>query len=149
EQQTAVRLECARDDVCGIRVSSSIRGWSDAAFRVGLDDQASQVWYCSIDFVYFGFPPCDHCGIERIERFQSAHRLRTSEIDREGDAHAPGTKLGGDARDLGQKIGSDHARISVDIVDGASVDAQGSEHSGVVADAGQVGAGVLVVPKYG
>ena len=76
-------------------------------------------------------------------------RLGAAEIDGERDAHAPGAEGLGDARDLRDEIGGEHARVGVDVVDGAGVDAERGQQAAVVADAAQIVARVHVVPEDG
>ena len=55
--------------------------------------------------------------------------LRAAEVDGDGDADAPGTERVGDARDLREELGSEDARVGVDVVDSAAVDADGGEQA--------------------
>ena len=72
ENQAAVRLERAGDHVGSVRVRPVIRRRSDAAFRIGLEDEAAEIRHRPIDLVGFGFPPGDDGGIQRIEGIESA-----------------------------------------------------------------------------
>ncbi len=76
-------------------------------------------------------------------------QLRTAEIDGYGKPHAPGPKCVGNARELRQEFGGDHARIGVDIVYRAAVDPDGCQQSGVIAGAGQVRNNVTALEENG
>ena len=49
----------------------------------------------------------------------------------------------------GMKSASEHARVGIDVVDGAGVDAERGQQAAVLADAGQIFAGLQVVPEDG
>ncbi len=149
KDETAVRLECARDNVGGVGVSAAVGGWSHAAFGIGLQNEAAEIGDGAVDFIGSRFPPRGDARVERIERIEAAHALRTAEVDREGDAHAPGTHRVGDAGDVGNQIGPEQLRVGVDVVDGAAVDAERGQQAGVIAGAGKIGAGAHVVPENG
>ncbi len=149
EQQAGMRLESARDHVGGVGVRAVIRGGADAAFGIGLEHDASEIRDRGVNFVGFGGPPGGDFGVDGVERIESADGLRAAEIDADGDADAPGTEGGGDARDLRNEIRREHARVGVDVVDGASIDTQRGEHPPVAADSAEIFARVQPIPEEG
>ena len=59
EDQSAVRLQRARDHVGRVGVRSAVDRRTDAALRIGLDDEAAQIGNGAIDLVGFRLPPGD------------------------------------------------------------------------------------------
>ena len=100
EEQAAVRLERARQHVGGVGVGSPVGGGTDAAFRIGLQDDAAEVGNGAVQVVHPGFPPVGYLRIERVEGVQAADGLGASEIDGDRHPHAPRAESVGDARDL-------------------------------------------------
>src|SRR6185437_5595280 len=64
--------------------------------------------------------------------------LRSVDRYGDGDAHAPGTKCIGNARDAADQLRREDTRVGIDIVHRASVDADGGEQPAVVADPAEV-----------
>src|SRR5438067_394696 len=60
---------------------------------------------------------------------------------------SPRPEGGGNARDLRDELGREQARIRVNVVDRASVDAERRQQSAVVVHAAEIGAHLPVVPK--
>ncbi len=147
EDDAAVRFEGAGYGVGGLGGGAVILRGADAAFGVGLDDEAGEVGDGFVDLVDFGLPPGDDGGVDGVEGGEMADDLWAGEIDGERDADAPGTKLVGDARELEDHLGLEGAEVGVDVVDGDAVDPDGGEQTAVVGDAGQVGADVTVVEE--
>ena len=135
EEQAAVGLQGARHHVGGVGVGAAVGGGADAAFGIGLEHEAGEIGDGGVERVDAGLPPGGDVGIERIEGVEAADGFGAAEIDGEGDAHAPGAEGLGDARDLRDEIGGEHAGVGVDVVDGAGVDAERGEQAAVVADA--------------
>ena len=65
------------------------------------------------------------------------------------DADAPGSEGFRDADDLRNEIGGEHARVGIDVVDGARVDAERCEEPAILADTSQIRASLQVVPEDG
>src|SRR5213075_2849950 len=83
EDEAAVRFERAGYSVGGFGGGAVVLRGAYAAFGVGLDDEAAEVWDGSVNFVDFGFPPRDDGGVDGVEGGKMADYLRAGEIDRE------------------------------------------------------------------
>ena len=149
EEQAAVRLQGARQQIGGVGVRSAVGGGTDAAFGIGLEHEAGEIGDGGVQRVDAVLPPRGDLGLERVEGVESAEGLGAAEIDGQRDAHAPGAEGIGDAHDLRNEIGGEHARVGVDVVDGARVDAERSQQAAVLADAREILAGLQVVPEDG
>ena len=149
EEKSTVRLERARHHVGGIGVCSSIGRRSYAALGIRLQDEAGQVGDGAVELVGFRFPPRGDTRIQRVEGIQSADGLGTSEIHRKHGLDAPGAESRGDARHLRHEVGGQDARVGVDVVDGAAIDAERRQQAGVLAGAGEVRAHPAVLPENG
>ena len=147
EDEAAVRFESAGDDVGGVGGRAMIGRRAEAAFGIGFDDYAAEVGDFCVDLVEAIAPPFRDGGIERIECVEAADAHRAADIDGDRELYAPGAENVGDAHELRQKFGSENARVCVDIVDGAAVDADGGEQAGVVVDAREIGAHVVGVEE--
>ena len=147
EDQAAVRGQRARDHVGGVGVVAAVRRGAEASLRVGLEHEAAEVRDCAVDPVDGLLPEGDDARVERIERGQAADALRAAEVDRDEEAHAPGAERVGDARELGQELGREHARVGVDVVDRAGVDADRRHQARVVAHAREVGGDGVVLEE--
>jgi hypothetical protein len=149
KEKTAVRLERASHRVGGIRVRSSVGRRAHTALGIRLQNEAGQVGNGAVDLVGFRFPPRGHARVERVEGIQTAHGLGDSEIHRQRHLDAPGTESRGDARHLRDEVRRQDARVGVDVVDGATIDAERGQQAGVLAGAGEVRARVVVLPENG
>ena len=133
--------------VSGVGVCAAIGGRAHAAFGIGLEHDAAEIGHGAVEFVRFGRPPGGDFGVEWIEGVEAADALGAAEIDRNRDLHAPRAERIGDARDLRNEIGRENLRVGVNVVDGASIDAERGQHAAVVIDAAQIFAGVHILPK--
>ena len=141
-----MRFEGAGYGVGGIGGSAVVLRGADAAFGVGLDDEAGEVGDGVVDFVDFVRHQLDG-GVDGVEGGEMADDLRAGKIDGEGHADAPGTELVGDAGELVDHLGFEGAEVGVYVVDGDAVDPDGGQKAAVVVDAGEVGADVAVVEE--
>src|SRR5262249_57901716 len=115
----------------------------------GIQNEAAKIGDRSIDLIDFRFPPCIDGGIERIKSVESAERLRASEVHGDSYFHTPRPKHVGNADDLRQHIGTEDARIRIDIVDRTTVDPNRGQHPAVVSNAAQVFSNMSVLPEDG
>jgi hypothetical protein len=145
EDDATVRLESEGDDIGSFGWGASIFGWTDAAFGVGLDDEAGKVGDRFVNLVHLGLPPGCDGGVVGIEGGEMADDHGAGEIDGERHLYAPGAELIGDAGELDDHVGLEGAEVGVDVVDGGSVETDGGEQATVFGDAGEVGADVAVV----
>ena len=104
-QHAAVGLERAGDDVRGIRVSTSVRGRTDAAFRVSFQNDAAEIGNGLVDLVYFALPPFGDFRVDRVERIEMAQDLWAAEVHRDREPDAPRTERIGNSGELRQKLG--------------------------------------------
>ena len=105
EDQAAVRLERAGDHVGGVGVGAVVGGGADAAFGIGLHDDAAEVGDGGVEFVESGFPPGGDAWVERIEGVEAADGLWAAEVDGDHGLHAPGAKGVGDRAICGMNSG--------------------------------------------
>ena len=149
EHHATVRLQCAGKDIGSVGRCAAVLRRTDAAFGVGLHGEAAKVRDDGVDLVDFLLPPGDDNGIERVESVEAADRLWTGEIDGEREFDAPWPKSVGDAGKLAEMFGGQEVEVRINIVDVATVDADGGEQACVVARAGEVGADVALVEEDG
>ena len=123
EDEAAVRFERARDDVGGVSGRAVVGRRAESAFGIGFDDEAAEVGDFCVDLVEAFAPPFRDSGIERIEGVEAADAHRAADIDGDRELYSPGAENVGDADELRQKFGREDARIGVDVVDRAAVDA--------------------------
>ena len=133
-----------------LAASACVRPYSrraEPAFGVGLEHEAAEVGNRLVDFVDLALPERDGRRVERIERADAADLPRAGEVERQEQLHAPRPEDVGDAGDLRQQLGRDHADVGVDVVDRAAVDADRRHQPGVVAHAAEVLGDVAVLPE--
>ena len=86
-----------------------------------------------VDRVRLFAPPFRNARIEGIKCIEIAQRFGAAQIDRQRKPHAPGTKRFGDAADLRKEAVIENVRVGVDVVDGAAVDANRCQQTGILA----------------
>ncbi len=138
EHDSAVRFEGACDCVRGLCGRASVFGWPDAAFGVGLDDEAAEVGNQLVDLIYLLLPPRRDLRVYGIEGCEAADDLRAGEIDGERHAHSPWAECVCDARQLMQHRWIERAQVGVYVVDRASVEPDRSEQAAVLRYAREV-----------
>src|SRR5579863_7584831 len=138
ENYATMRFQSSSDHVGGVRVSTAVTGRAQAAFRVSLHDDAAEVRDHAIDLVDLGLPPGGYERIERIERIEAADHFRTAQVHRDRELDAPRTEGIGNSSNLRDEGVVENLRSCVDVVDRASIDADGSEQSRVRTGTSQV-----------
>jgi hypothetical protein len=147
EEDAGVRLQRPREHVGCVGWGAPERGRPGAALRIRFHHEPAKVRNQAINLVHLFGPPLRDGWFQRVERVESSDRLGADEIDRDSELHSPRAERVGDARELWQKVGHEHARIRVHVVDHASVDPQRREQARVVAHAREVVANVAAVEK--
>src|SRR6267142_2586548 len=149
KNDSTVGFERACNHIGGVRRRPAVGGRAGPAFGIRLDNKSAEVWNPPVDRVHFLAPPLDETRVQRIECIQPSNDLGTAQINCYGDPDTPFTEGVSDASELRQKIIFKKARIRIDIIDGATVDPNGSEQASVLADARQVGADLAILEKDG
>ena len=111
---------------------------ADAAFGVGLDDEAAEVGDQLVDLIDLLLPPGGDARIDGIEGWEAADDLRAGEIDGERHAHSPRAECVCDAREFMQHRRIERVQIGVDVVDGASVETDRREQAAILRYASEV-----------
>ena len=122
-QHAVMRRERAGDDVGGVGGSASVLRRAGAAFGVGFDHETAEIGDAVVNRIGRLLPPRSNVGIERVERLQSADHHGTAHVHGDRQLHAPWAKSVGNACQLRNEFGAENQRAGVDVVDGASVDA--------------------------
>src|SRR6266705_7176592 len=149
KHDAVVRLQSACDDVGGVGGCAGIEGWTQAAFGIGFDDEAAEVGNGGVNSVGFLAPPIRDARIEWIECVETSDGFGTGKIHGNRKLNTPWTKDVGDTDELREVIVPQKPGIGVDVVDGAAIDADRSEETGVSSSTGQIGADVAVFEKNG
>src|SRR5437660_5741619 len=147
KDDAAVGFEGACNHIGSVRGRPAVDGRSGPALGVRFDNKSAEVRNQPIDCVHFIVPPFHETRVKRIKRTQPSDNLGTAQINGYGNLNAPFAKCISDASELRQKIILKQAWISVDVVDGAAVDPDGSEQARVLADKCQVGANFPILEK--
>ena len=149
KNDSVMRGKSARNHIGGIGGRSAIRGGTEAAFGIRLDDEAGEIRNLAINFVHFF---C-HQSATRGSAGSKVSRppitfglLRSTEMD---SCTPQGRNTSATRASCGRKSVFKDARIGVHIVDRAAVDSDGSEQARVFAGARQVGSHISVFEKDG
>src|SRR6266567_5220880 len=78
EDDAAMRLERASDDIGRVGRRSAIGGGTEPALGIGFDDEAAEIRNVPVNLVDLLTPPLGHPRIQRVERVQAANDLRTA-----------------------------------------------------------------------
>src|SRR6202034_236802 len=113
------------------------------------DDEAAEVGDRGVDFFNPRAPPGGNFRIAGIEGVETTDDLGAVDGDGHRETHSPGAERVRDARDATNHFRREHLRRRIDIVHGATVDADRGEETRVVTGAGQVCADLAVVEKDG
>ena len=146
-QHAMMRSQRAGDDIGGIGGGASILRRPGATFGIGFDYEAAEVRDAFVNRVGGLLPPRGNVRIERIKSLQAADGHGAAHVHRHRQPHSPWAKSIGNAHQLRKKFGTENVRIGVDVVDRASIDADGREQPGIFADAGEIGGDLSIIEK--
>src|SRR5882757_2446021 len=149
KHDAVMRIERARDNVGRVGGRAAIEGRAETAFGIGFDDEAAEVGNGRVNSVGFLAPPIRDSGIERIECVEASNGFGTGKINGNRKLNTPWTKDVGDTDELREVIVPQKPGIGVYVVDGAAVDTDRSEETGVSSRAGQIRADVAVFEEDG
>src|SRR5215472_12725171 len=86
-----------------------------------------------MDLVDLLMPPENYLWVQRIKGIQTTNGLRAREINRQRKSHTPRTEDIRNTREFLEVFCCQEVEIRIDVVDVASVDANGCEQPGILA----------------
>src|SRR6266851_42720 len=149
EQDSVMGSKGASDDVGGVGRGTPILRRPGAALGIGFDHEPAEIGDALVNSVGGFLPPRGNVTIKGVKGLQPPNRHGAAHIHRDGQLDPPRAKRIRDAYELRKKVGAQDSRVSVDVVYGASVDADRRQQPGVVADASQIAANLAAVKQNG
>src|SRR5438552_14264302 len=149
KDDAVVWLERSRDDISGVGGCATVYRWAEATLGVSFDDESAKVRNGRVELIRFFVPPTCDARIKWIERIEAADGFRAAQVHGNRKLNAPRAKDVRDADELREEVVLKQAWVGVDIVDGAAVDADGSEETSVVGGPGEIDARVAVFKEDG